>query len=300
MRKIIIFLFVIISALFICSGVYADTIVDKAYGIKYQIPDGLELSGNYDGVLSFSSKDGNTKLDVVVEHKTKAYFEGAYTKQAFFDAFDATYSEGKLSTLISEANNLPVSCVILQKHYAEETINGTTYYVYRADHSLYSQGFSYEKYFLTVYATAKNGKIYTFVLSENPSKKYNAEPFLQSLSYEPGEIKILINGEKVISDTPPAAMDERTLIPIRAVAEKLGYGVEWVESSSEVVLQSAEQRIVFAIGSSIYSINGNFRELDVSAMAMGGRTYIPLRAAAEAMGATVVWNEETNTAEINF
>lgn len=38
---------------------------------------------------------------------------------------------------------------------------------------------------------------------------------------------------------------------------------------------------------------------NVPAIAINGRTYIPLRAAAESMGAEVIWDNNTSTAYIN-
>ena len=40
-------------------------------------------------------------------------------------------------------------------------------------------------------------------------------------------IKIEVNGNEVEFDTPPVVVNDRTMIPIRAVAEAMGLKVSW-------------------------------------------------------------------------
>lgn len=299
MKRLTITIFITAILLIFCTVAYAQSSENVFGGVSYSSPYGMELVQSTDTLLVFSSANKESTLSITAEYNTNAYFTDFYTKEAFFNAFDVTYTENNISEIISKTNKVNVSCKMIKESRDEITINGTTYYMYKADYSLSAKDITYGNFCLSVYSTAKNGRIYTMTLSEYSQRTFNPEPFLQTISFEPGEIKILINGEKLISDTSPAAIEGRTLIPIRAVAEKMGYTVEWVGSSSEAVLKSADRRIVFAIDSPIYSLNGEFYELDVPALAMNGRTYIPLRAAAEAMGAVVIWNSETNTAEIS-
>ena len=48
------------------------------------------------------------------------------------------------------------------------------------------------------------------------------------------EIKITYNGEIIETDTPPVIVDDRTLVPARAVFEKMGCEVEWKDGSYTV------------------------------------------------------------------
>lgn len=47
--------------------------------------------------------------------------------------------------------------------------------------------------------------------------------------YAYDEIKIIYNGEVIKTDVPPIIIDGRTLVPVRAVFETMGYDVEWTD-----------------------------------------------------------------------
>jgi len=44
-------------------------------------------------------------------------------------------------------------------------------------------------------------------------------------------VGVLVNGQELKSDVPAVVMDDRTLLPVRAVAEALGAKVEWDEAT---------------------------------------------------------------------
>lgn len=50
----------------------------------------------------------------------------------------------------------------------------------------------------------------------------------------------VLSGEnkKTELDVPPMIVDDRTLVPVRAISESLGINVEWVEETQTVVLTS--------------------------------------------------------------
>ena len=53
-----------------------------------------------------------------------------------------------------------------------------------------------------------------------------------------GSDKAYVNGEEYTLDTPPLIENDKTLIPIRFVAEKLGCSVDWVQESQTAVIKS--------------------------------------------------------------
>ena len=53
-----------------------------------------------------------------------------------------------------------------------------------------------------------------------------------------GSDKAYVNGEEYTLDTPPFIENDKTLIPIRFVAEKLGCSVDWVQESQTAVIKS--------------------------------------------------------------
>ncbi len=109
----------------------------------------------------------------------------------------------------------------------------------------------------------------------------------------PDEIKVIVNGEKISFDQPPIIVDERTLVPVRAIFEELGATVEWIQDTQTVVIQQNEKIITLQIDSNIMRIGNEDIELDVPAQIINERTLVPVRAVAEALDCLVDWDAST-------
>ena len=111
-------------------------------------------------------------------------------------------------------------------------------------------------------------------------------------------IKILVNGEKLICDQPPVIIDGRTLVPMRAIFEKLGATVSWDAETSTASGEKDGKTVSFVIGESFIGINAEKTAIDVPAQIINSRTMIPARAVAEAFGCKVDWDGNTQTVTI--
>ena len=109
-----------------------------------------------------------------------------------------------------------------------------------------------------------------------------------------GTIRIYVNGSEVFPDAAPVIKNDRTLVPIRAVAEVLGYSVSWDAPNKCVTMSKPGFDIQVMIGStsitSYYFSQPQYGYMDVVAEIIQNRTFIPLRAVAEAMGCEVSWD----------
>lgn len=103
-------------------------------------------------------------------------------------------------------------------------------------------------------------------------------------------IKIYVNGVQIKSDTNPVLVNDRTMVPIRAIAEKLGYSVNWFQESQTVSMQKGSDLVQLSIGSNSLYHNSYNIIIDVAPLIYDDRTYLPVRAVAEAMGCKVDWN----------
>lgn len=84
--------------------------------------------------------------------------------------------------------------------------------------------------------------------------------------------------------------NNRTQIPIRAVAEMLKCDVEWIPDTSTVIITSNDgDVIILTIGNNMMIHNSNKVFMDTEALIKNDRTYIPVRFVAEALGLTVEW-----------
>jgi hypothetical protein len=65
-------------------------------------------------------------------------------------------------------------------------------------------------------------------------------------------VKVILNGKPLIySDTPPMIVNDRTMVPLRAVSEGLGMEVEWDEVNRQVIIKSNnDAQEVVNVGSS--------------------------------------------------
>lgn len=119
------------------------------------------------------------------------------------------------------------------------------------------------------------------------------------ISLKMGSNDLNINGNSVKMDAEPRYAEEKTMIPIRIVAEALGAKVDWDEAAQSVIVCDENTRICIPL-SSYYAVIDNAWALDLGASAFiaGGRTYVPLRVIAETLGAEVWWESRTMTITI--
>ena len=106
------------------------------------------------------------------------------------------------------------------------------------------------------------------------------------------EIKVIYQGKEIEFDVAPVIVEGRTLVPMRAIFERLGAGIEWDDETRTVTGTKFGVTVSIAIGSKALYVNDTEVELDVPAQIFGNRTFLPLRAISEAFGAKVSWDDK--------
>jgi len=91
--------------------------------------------------------------------------------------------------------------------------------------------------------------------------------------------------------TAPVIVNDRTLLPIRAVVEEMGGNVSWNEESGEVTLTYGTDEIRLTIDSTTAYLNDAAETLDVAPQVLNDRTMLPIRFVAESFHFNVDWNE---------
>ena len=97
-------------------------------------------------------------------------------------------------------------------------------------------------------------------------------------------------------DTAPFIMEDRTLLPIRYVAEELGARVEWDNDERKVTITLEGTRIELWIERNYAMVDGLYRAIDEynpnvkPIIVLPGRTMLPLRFIAENLGCQVEWD----------
>ena len=121
-----------------------------------------------------------------------------------------------------------------------------------------------------------------------------------SHAYSAEEVYISVNGKDVDSgDMPPVVLNNRTLVPARAVFEAMGAEVMWNGTTSEVFISKGRDVVVIQVGNNKGTKNGETFTMDVPPMIINDRTVIPVRAVSEALNCDVQWNGDTRYVIIN-
>ena len=113
-----------------------------------------------------------------------------------------------------------------------------------------------------------------------------------------------INGvyDKIMMDIAPFIEENRTMLPIRFVAEALGFKVEWISESRTVVLTNRENGVKIPVDTNQIIVNGNVYESDVKPVLRNNRTMLPVANIARALGlkdgTDILWDKTTKKVTI--
>ncbi len=129
----------------------------------------------------------------------------------------------------------------------------------------------------------------TVIFTEEEKAKWNGE-LGQSLKDHMEHITVWLDGNELPMDVSPEVKNERTMVPIRAVAEALGADVAWDQATQGITLTRAGTTVSMTLDNTTAMVNGTSVEMDVAPYATGGRTLIPARYVAEFFGQKVDWD----------
>ena len=112
-------------------------------------------------------------------------------------------------------------------------------------------------------------------------------------------IKVILNGTAIdFADVAPQIINDRTMVPLRAIFEALGAEVAWDDATKTVTAVKEDVTIKMTIGASSFTRNDETVALDSPATIVDARTLVPVRAIAESFGSEVGWDGATKTVTI--
>jgi uncharacterized repeat protein (TIGR02543 family) len=114
-----------------------------------------------------------------------------------------------------------------------------------------------------------------------------------------------VDGARVTLDAPAALLEDRTLVPLRALVEHLGGTISWNAKTRQVILKTRGTTMILTIGKSTALVNGKLLAIDpknskVVPILSSSRTMLPLRFVAENLGLQVEWDAKTRTITVNW
>jgi len=112
------------------------------------------------------------------------------------------------------------------------------------------------------------------------------------------DIRIMVNGEWVVTDRAPFIENDRTLVPVRGIFEKLGAEVKWTQQEQLVEIAAGDMSVLLNIGKDTATIIRDRSpepltetiQLEVPARLVGDRTFLPVRFVVETLGGEIGWD----------
>lgn len=151
---------------------------------------------------------------------------------------------------------------------------------------------------LTFFAYGKDEKL--------PQKKAEHGTIPMKTTIAIGSTKLIknINGIEadVTMDVAPFVKDNRTMFPIRYIAEALGFKVEWNSATRTVTLTDKEFKVEIPVETNKIIVNGSTYYSDAKPVIRNNRTMLPVANIARALGlkdgTDILWDANTRVATI--
>ncbi len=120
------------------------------------------------------------------------------------------------------------------------------------------------------------------------------------------EVPVLMDGQAIISEVPSFVYVDRTLVPIRFVAEGFGAEVKWDQATKTATVLHDSKVVKLTIDSNKVVVNNLNKVLDKNSIPKlvtfsnkDSRTMVPVRFVSEVLGYDVNWDDINEIAYIN-
>ena len=139
---------------------------------------------------------------------------------------------------------------------------------------------------------------------EKPAEKTTMTEIKAVATIGSKDLEILINGisSKKTMDVAAQINNGRTMLPLRFVAEALGFKVMWISETRTVVIYDDEFKVEIPVDSNLIIVNGVSYESDVKPQLVNNRTLLPIANIARALGlkdgTDILWNPQTRQATV--
>ena len=114
---------------------------------------------------------------------------------------------------------------------------------------------------------------------------------LTTISMQIGNNGVVLNNENKILDAAPLISQNRTMVPLRFIAEAFGANVSWAQDTKTVTIVIDGKVLTMRI-------NQDLEGFGAAPIISNGRTMVPIRYISEELGANVIWVPSTRTVAI--
>ena len=125
-------------------------------------------------------------------------------------------------------------------------------------------------------------------------KTSDTGPYSMSVSLQIGNKTYTKNGETAYFDVAPyiEPSSNRTMVPIRFIAEALGATVSWNNATQTDTISLYDKTLTIVLNTQLPNNMG-------SSMLINDRLFVPIRYVSEQLGARVDWDADTRTVVIS-
>lgn len=117
----------------------------------------------------------------------------------------------------------------------------------------------------------------------------------QTVFAQNDKITVTLNNEPIVFDVEPQIINDRTMVPLRAIAEALDAFVVWNADDYSVLFTKNDTVAMLQINNPKLFLNNDTVDLDSPPVIVGDRTLVPLRVISESFGLAVNLDDTTKT-----
>ena len=135
---------------------------------------------------------------------------------------------------------------------------------------------------------------------------YDVRAMLKGISLKIGSTDLEIYSDYELQepvrsiDTSPVIIEGRALLPIRVIVEELGGIINWDATEQRITIFCRGHRVEMTIGISSFVSDSITHDMDIAPMIIQGRTMLPVRFVAEALGCFVTWDNDAQMISISY
>jgi exopolysaccharide biosynthesis protein len=128
--------------------------------------------------------------------------------------------------------------------------------------------------------------------------KSNSKASMNSVALKLNEKKVSINQKPYLLEQAPILIHEKTMIPIRFIAQASGGELKWYEEDRKISVRTESKFIELWIDQLVINVNGKKIDLEVAPQIVNQQTMVPLRQIAESLGWELKWNDKNHTIQL--
>lgn len=111
-------------------------------------------------------------------------------------------------------------------------------------------------------------------------------------SSNPEKVRVQLDGVEIKFDVDPEIINNRTMVPLRAISDAIGATLLWDGEDSSIVLNIDDTVVMLQIDNTKMFKNEEAIALDSPPVIVSDRTLVPVRAICEAFDFNVDWNAD--------